>query len=603
MPTIKEAENFQCIQEIITKFMKTGTLKMSCINDQIDDAFTSSLNLNNQLHQKLISNLKLLITNLIVGTYNLYSYKLYDCEGYKNLSNQEIIDIYNFLGSHYECCKKLFQNRRNNIYAHTVIAVQSKLLLPKQFISEFSSHDQLIINYNRDRVFFILDSETKIPLSYVFLNGSLDMIATWVPAIKLLQDLQIKNCEWICYDLNLSNETILLLERNGMHFTYKVPETTHSLKRSINNAICSLNWSDALTSNPAVLGHKYFLDNEYNLNRYLFVFQDQEAKLKESIKFMEDIHKLKSRIEKDPNYCKEPIDPNLSIYDFMPIDFYVDDNSVSFCNLDNNGDPDLASRRYNDYQERVIFTEYRNKFIKVNKNTSFPSHMSLPAHTSYCWPSPSNTITLNSAAINDYCNLLSSFAFISNTYHSPEEIYSINQAQQNYWFDQKDLYSDPALSKIILSYKKHTKDCLLYSNNKKDILFLDVLNLFKGRIFVIFLATCLYNQIKEILISIKTEIDNRIYLDQQHCCVDKNGYSPGGEEMYNYKEFSTWLDNYMLDLKSSIGRYNPHVVLRVFLGLEDFNKITDGYMDYDYLNNLHWLDPVYLKAFLDDIPF
>ena len=151
--------------------------------------------------------------------------------------------------------------------------------------------------------------------------------------------------------------------------------------------------------------------------------------------------------------------------------------------------------------------------------------------------------------------------------------------------------------------KKHTKDCLLYSNNKKDILFLDVLNLFKGRIFVIFLATCLYNQIKEILISIKTEIDNRIYLDQQHCCVDKNGYSPGGEEMYNYKEFSTWLDNYMLDLKSSIGRYNPHVVLRVFLGLEDFNKITDGYMDYDYLNNLHWLDPVYLKAFLDDIPF
>ena len=570
-------------QDIIRRFMQIKTPMMSSISYQVTSAFNSlKYNYKTEVADMYHKDIEAWIEYITYqGTRHDFSPSSEDVS--------QLCKTCEFIGSHPELIETIFKERYSYFIGCSLIAIQSSILFAEQFKNKYRGYIsdlEGISSFDRDRVFWLYDEKTKTPISYILLNGSFNKTSTWKTALEPLYKMQVKQCKFICRSPKLSDEVKSFLRSvNFSSYIYSENVLSANIQNNIDSIINNLNWSNALFINPSILCSKTIL----NENReHLFVFQNREQQVKESIAFIENIIKDNKNIidgintnniktiEVDKDYSSKKYGDSTVEY-FNSTEIF---NIGEYLTLIEEKYPVNEWREYNPYynphEANRSYGSYQFGWHPFNKEQFNNTKIEIRSK-----------ICLNQK-VSKHCSLLSSSAYISNIDHDPNELYRVIQSFKDPLDTDRGIFSK--INDDIEYYRKNFKKYYFPFNN----FFLNPLDLFKGELFLLFLSICLKHQIEIVLSLIQNELKNRVCIDDG---IDATEY-----QIDDYANSISKIDYFLrrcnrLAYKYALGSI-PDIIF-CFIGLESFDEYSESHWShwdrdfgYDNFTNLEWLKDI-----------
>lgn len=473
--------------------------------------------LNSVAKGQTIMRYMVLCETAALGRLDIFQ-KEHNCPYSDVITEPEVGQLYELVGREPTCKMIFFQERYRHHKGELIIGFDS---------STFSTYSDNLSIANKSfdavnaktrtiKLFKLYAIDTNEPIAWFLLPGSMTDCKALTYAVNELHSIGIDKLELVADSGFMSEENISVLEANSIDFVVRDPNHRSVVRKAFDTHLSELNYGTCLKQNPQIAGTKVALDN----NRFLYLYK---------------------------NLVQNQVDAS-------------DFNRQLFSLVDSVSAAEWTRNRTDEELLPII-----DKYLVI-KETATPSE----GDTTCTLP---REVSLNTVAINEYCNRLSTFALISSKDVSPDEIYRI------YFL------------------REHIEDSYARLKGSIDDRFrVQSEHRLEGRTFFMFGALCLLQYIQSCLNDIKAEL--RRFIDAHK---DENGYKG---QVKAYKQLLSWLDNNSLgkilswldvsqdmNVQTNAAKYywsepilKRDQLLLAFLGVGDFPA---GYKE---LPNFEWLN-------------
>lgn len=433
------------------------------------------------------------------------------------ITESEVGQLYELVGNEPTCKMIFFQERYRNHKGELIIAFDSTTY--STYSSNLSiankSYDAVNAKTHGIKLFQLYAIDTNEPIAWFLLPGSMTDCKALSYAVDELRAIGIDKLELVADSGFMSEENIALLESKSIGFVVRNPNHRSVVRKAFDAHLPELNYGSCLKQNPQVAGAKVALGND----RFLYLYKNLVQNHVEASNFNRQLYALTDSVSAE------------------------------------------GWKRANTDEDLLPLID---KFLVVNEIAA-PSKADA-AHTSR------REVSLNSEAVIEYCNKLSTFALISSKDTSPDEIYRIYFMREHI----EDSYA---------CLKGSIDDRFRVQSDPR----------LEGRTFFMFGTLCVRQYSQSCINIIKNELRRFIAVHK-----DENGYKGQAKA---YQHLLSWLDNSSLgkifdwldgaqdlSVQTNAAKYywsepilKRDQLLLAFLGVDDF---PEGYKE---LPNWEWL--------------